>query len=144
MTVDHAHLMAHTGPPPHAYGDNLVLHSHPYALSLLARLGSPQTRQPEVGALCARAFEYLFTQIASIELPTTVRRVPTRMTAIHPNHAYEGVVLIPDTRIVVVDVARAGNEPISGPRSIWGQRSAWRSRRSIAVRRTMSPDRRRR
>lgn len=111
MTVDHAHLQAHSGPAPHAYGDNLVLHSHPYALSLLARLGSPDTRQPQVGALCARAFEYLFTQIASIELPTTVRRVPTRMTALHPAHAYEGVMLVPDTRIVVVDVARAGMVP---------------------------------
>lgn len=111
MTVDQAHLTAHLGHAPHAYGENLFLHSHPYALSLLARLGSPQTRQPEVGTLCARAFEYLFTQIASIELPTTVRRIPTRMTAIHPAHAYEGMVLVPDTRIVVVDVARAGMVP---------------------------------
>ena len=51
MTVDRAHLQVQTGPAPHAYGPNLVLHSHPYALSLLSRLGSPQARQPEVGVL---------------------------------------------------------------------------------------------
>lgn len=111
MTVDRAHLQVQQGPAPHAYGPNLVLHSHPYALSILSRLGSPQTRQPEIGALCNRAFEYLFSQVANIELPTTIRRIPTRMTTAHPAHAYEGVVLVPDTRIVVVDVARAGIMP---------------------------------
>lgn len=111
MPLDQAYQNVLTGPAPHAYGPNLTLHSHPYALSLLARLGHPSTRQPQVGALCNRAFEYLFTQIASIELPNQIARVETRMTAHHPDHAYEGVLLDPTTRIVVVDVARAGMVP---------------------------------
>ena len=111
MTVDRAHAQLNLGTAPHHYGERLHLHSHPYALSLLARLGHPSTRQPEVGNLCVRAFEYLFTQVASRELPTDVRRIPTRMTKAHPDHAYEGVVLHPETRVVVVDVARAGIVP---------------------------------
>lgn len=98
-------------PLNHAYGPHLSLHSHPYALSLLARLGHPSTRQPEVGLLCRRAFEFLFTQIVSQELPTHHTRIPTRMTAIHPDQAFEGSVLVPDTKVVVVDVARAGIVP---------------------------------
>jgi uracil phosphoribosyltransferase len=64
-----------------------------------------------VGALCNRAFEYLFTQIASLEIPNRIERIETRMTAIHPDQAYEGVVLDSATRVVVVDVARAGMIP---------------------------------
>lgn len=92
----------------HAYGPNLHLHGAPLALSMLARLGHPDTHQPEVGRLASRLFEYLFTEVANAELPTDVERVPTRMTAVHPEHAYEGVVLRRSQRVVVVDVARAG------------------------------------
>lgn len=93
---------------PHAYGPNLHLHGTPLALSMLARLGHPDTHQPEVGRLAARLFEFLFTQVANTELPTDVERVETRMTASHPGEAYEGVVLRRAQRVVVVDVARAG------------------------------------
>lgn len=93
---------------PHAYGPNLHLHGTPLALSMLARLGHPDTHQPEVGRLAARLFEFLFTQVANTELPVEVARVPTRMTAQHPEEAYEGLVLDRTQRVVVVDVARAG------------------------------------
>lgn len=109
--VDLAWAAPHAGSAPHRYGDRLTLHSQPYALSLLARLGHPQTRQPEVGLLCARAFEYLFTRIASLELPTVVERHPTRMSRAHPEQGYEGVVIDRSRRVVVVDVARAGMVP---------------------------------
>jgi uracil phosphoribosyltransferase len=74
----------------------------------LSRLGSPDVQQPEVGRLAARLFEYLFTRVANADLLTTTARVPTRMTARHPAHAYEGVVIPTNQRVVVVDVARAG------------------------------------
>jgi uracil phosphoribosyltransferase len=93
---------------PHAYGENLHLHGFPYPLSLLARLGHPDCQQPEVGRLAARLFEYLFQQVASAELRSEVARQPTRMTAYHPDQAYEGVCIDRDQRVVVVDVARAG------------------------------------
>ena len=108
---DSAYQTVHPGDAPHAYGERLTLHSQPYALSLLARLGSPQTRQPEVGLLCARAFEYLFTRIVSLELPSVIERHPTRMSRTHPDQAYEGVVLDRAQKVVVVDVARAGMVP---------------------------------
>ncbi|MES2640169.1 MAG: uracil phosphoribosyltransferase [Myxococcota bacterium] len=93
---------------PHAYGPNLHLHGTPLALSMLARLGHPDTHQPEVGRLAARLFEYLFTEVANAELPVELARVPTRMTAKHPDEAYDGVILTRTQRVVVVDVARAG------------------------------------
>ncbi len=107
---DSAHTRAAMPSPgtPHAYGANLRLHGSPYALSMLARLGSPDCTQPEVGRLATRLFELLFRVVADEELGHEVARVPTRMTAAHPEHAYEGVVIPRDQRVVVVDVARAG------------------------------------
>ncbi|MDP2313463.1 MAG: uracil phosphoribosyltransferase [Pseudomonadota bacterium] len=107
---DSAHTTRVTGSEgtPHAYGPNLHLHGTPLALSMLARLGHPDTHQPEVGRLAARLFEYLFTEVANTELPVEIARVPTRMTAKHPDEAYDGVVLTRSQRVVVVDVARAG------------------------------------
>lgn len=107
---DKAHNTLITGGAgvPHAYGPNLHLHGTPLALSMLARLGHPDTHQPEVGRLAARLFEYLFTEVANSELPVETARVPTRMTARHPDEAYEGIVLARGHRVVVVDVARAG------------------------------------
>ena len=93
---------------PHAYGPNLVIHSQPYALALLARLGHPDAVQPEVGRLAQRLYEFLYTQVASTELVVEAARIPTRMTALHPEHAWEGVRVRPAQRVVVADVARAG------------------------------------
>ena len=93
---------------PHAYGPNLRLHGNAYALSLLARLGHPDCHQPEVGRLATRLFEFLFQRVADEELPWAHTRVPTRMTALHPAHAWEGPVIPRAQPVVVVDVARAG------------------------------------
>ena len=93
---------------PHAFGPNLTLHGSAYALSLLARLGHPDVHQPEVGRLATRCFELLFREVVDAELGTQHARVPTRMTAVHPEHAYEGAVVDRGQKVVVVDVARAG------------------------------------
>lgn len=108
--TDHAHTEVHRpqGGTPHAFGPNLVLHGYPYPLTLLSRLGHPDVHQPEAGRLATRLFEFLFGQVASRELDATVVRIPTRMTAKHPDQAYEGVVADRAERVVVVDVARAG------------------------------------
>lgn len=92
----------------HRYGPNLLLHGDPYALSLLARLGHPDATQPEVGRLAARLYEILFAHVASTELVTEHTRVPTRMTRIHPDQAWEGEQVARSQRVVVADVARAG------------------------------------
>jgi uracil phosphoribosyltransferase len=107
---DRAHLSpAPAGPgAPHRFGPNLVLHQESYPLSLLARLGHPSTQQPEAGRLATRLFEYLFSQVASRELPVEVARVETRMTRLHPAQVYEGAVVRREQAVVVVDVARAG------------------------------------
>lgn len=103
-----AHVVRPGTGVPHAYGPNLLLHSQPHALALLARLGHPDAVQPEVGRLAGRLYEFLFTQIASSELVVEAARVPTRMTALHADQAWEGMRVRPDQRVVVADVARAG------------------------------------
>ena len=93
---------------PHHYGPNVYFHAEPWALTLLAGLGAPQTQQPEVGRLATRLFEFLFSKVASIELRHELATVPTRMTSRHPDQAYVGMATPTDQRVVVVDVARAG------------------------------------
>lgn len=95
----------------HHFGPNLLLHAWPYPLSLLARLGHPDTRQPEIGTLCRRLFEYLFDQVASSELDAEIGDADTRMTALHPGQRYHGPLLQRRQKVVVVDVARAGIVP---------------------------------
>lgn len=106
--IAHVTRVGTTGETAHAYGPNLHLHGTPLGLSMLARLGHPDTHQPEVGRLAGRLFEHLFAEVANAELPVDIDRIPTRMTAAHPAEAYEGVVVRRSQRVVVVDVARAG------------------------------------
>ena len=103
---DHPYLPK--GGATHGYGPNLILHSAPYPLGLLARLGHPDSTQPEVGQLARRLYEYLFVQIASMELAVSPVVVPTRMTATHPDQLWRGHVVDHAQRVVVADVARAG------------------------------------
>lgn len=93
---------------PHAYGPNVFLHSQPYPLALLARLGHPEATQPEVGRLAQRLYEFLFTQVASTELAVESAAIPTRMTALHPEQMWTGTRVAPAQKVVVADVARAG------------------------------------
>lgn len=109
MKDPHAATLVRPGPgAPHAYGPNVVLHSYPYPLALMARLGSPAVTQPEAGRLAARLYEFLFAQVASLELATETATVDTRMTALHPDQRWEGTRVRPRQRVVVADVARAG------------------------------------
>lgn len=109
MKDPHAGLLLRPGPgAPHAYGPNVLLHAYPYPLSLLARLGSPEVTQPEAGRLASRLYEYLFAQVASVELATESVAVPTRMTALYADQVWEGTRVARKQRVVVADVARAG------------------------------------
>lgn len=95
----------------HAYGDRVFLHSFPYPMTLLARLGSPETRQPLVNALVERLYDYLLAEVASVELGLGPVEQVTRMQVHNPEGVYRGSVLDAGQQVVVVDVARAGILP---------------------------------
>lgn len=106
-----------TGPgtrPPeirHAWGAQVHLLDDPVAFSLLARLGHPDTRQPEVGRLVRRLYEALAWATLAAELPRVDVDVPTRMAATSPDAAYRGPAVDRRTRAVSVAIHRAGTVP---------------------------------
>ncbi|RME54191.1 MAG: uracil phosphoribosyltransferase [Deltaproteobacteria bacterium] len=96
----------------HRYGENVHLLASPVLLSLLARLGSPETVQPAITQLVERLYTHLLRAVLDIEFPRKSVRIPTRMKELHPQEGfYEGEIIDPDTPCVVVSLARAGVIP---------------------------------
>lgn len=97
--IDH-----HYGPKVHILGDVL-------ALSLLARLGHPETHQPDFNRLLDRCYGTLFSAAVTLLFPRKTMEVETRMSRSVPGAAFRGELVDPTTRVVLVGVARAGTLP---------------------------------
>ncbi len=113
MTADrqYASLPAPTRGLDHRYGERVVLHSDPWAISALLRLCSPDTVQPLLNQLVASLYDHLFHQVVGLELAQAFVDRPTRMASHHPRGRYAGRVLDPAQEVIVVDIARAGMVP---------------------------------
>lgn len=107
----YAHL-PRTGPGiDHHYGENVHLLSHPYPMTLLARLSANETVQPAVNHLVTSLYDWMLAEVASRELATCGVRIPTRMQKYNSEGVYEGEIIDRRQRVVVVDIARAGILP---------------------------------
>ncbi|MGE3174834.1 MAG: uracil phosphoribosyltransferase [Planctomycetota bacterium] len=95
----------------HHYGPRVHLLDDPYLLTLLARLGAPETSTAEVPALVRIAYERLLQEVLSREFPRTRTQVKTRMAATEPRAFYQGALLCKETRLVLCSVIRAGILP---------------------------------
>jgi uracil phosphoribosyltransferase len=107
------HVPAAIAEIEHRYGDNVHLLKDPFLLTLLARLCSPDTVQPEINRLVRELYALMVASVVAAEFPRHRVEMPTRMIASTPRGVYVGEVLEPRTRAVVVDVARAGMLPAS-------------------------------
>ena len=96
---------------PHGYGERVHLLDDPLAWTLLARAGSPETGQPDVGRLIRMLYEQLARTVIAAELPRARVDVPTRMVSSHPEAVYRGLALARTTKAVTVGIARAGTMP---------------------------------
>ena len=95
----------------HDYGDGVHILSDVLALSLLARLGHPDTRQPAFNRLLERLYGVLFDAVVNHAFPRVDSEVETRMAGAVPGAAYRGETIDPHTRVVLVGMARAGTLP---------------------------------
>ena len=95
----------------HRYGSRVHLAKDPYLLTILARLCSPSTKQPEFNRIITELYRSLVARVVAAEFPRRRVEMPTRMSATTPHGVYVGEVIEPSTRAVVVDVARAGILP---------------------------------
>jgi len=95
----------------HRYGPAVHLLSNPYQLSLLARIGSPDTGTEIVTGLVRSAYRQLFAEVLAREFPVVDDQVKTRMAATEPRGIYAGPRLCQRTKLVVCAVIRAGILP---------------------------------
>ncbi|MBI1852462.1 MAG: uracil phosphoribosyltransferase [Planctomycetes bacterium] len=96
----------------HRYGERVHILDNAHLLTLLARLGSPDVKHPDLVPLLRTIYEVLLVSVAGNEFPRVHGEVPTRMTQSDPKSGvYRGPILDPATRIVIVDVIRAGIVP---------------------------------
>lgn len=95
----------------HRYGENVHILADPVLNSMLARLSHPETIQPAVNQLIETLYSNLLRVAANYELKRKDARLPTRMTAVHPDKLYQGTIIDPDQRAVTVGLARAGTFP---------------------------------
>ena len=95
----------------HLYGPDVHLLEEPCFLSLLARIGSPDTGTESVPALVRSGYQLLANTVLNEQFPVVQDRVPTRMTATEPRAFYQGPRLCQTTRLVICSVIRAGILP---------------------------------
>lgn len=95
----------------HHYGPNVHLLSDPYLMTLLASLCHPDTYQPRITQLLSIVYRMMVGMVSSHEFPRKITSSPTRMGQRHPEGVYEGEIIDPDNKVVVVDIARAGMVP---------------------------------
>ncbi len=102
----------------HDYGKNVHIISDPVALTMLARVCSRETGQPVFNDLVEEIYRRLLTAVINREFPLRRARYVSRMAEILAQEGedaergvIEGEMLDPSTRVVTVDIARAGILP---------------------------------
>ena len=107
----HQSLQFQSNEMGHHYGEKIHLVSSPLMLSLLAKLGHPQTVQPQINELTYMLYAYLMDTVIDQLFPKKNVSIETRMRSNHPEAMYEGEIIDPEIPCVSVDLARAGTYP---------------------------------
>lgn len=95
----------------HQYGDKVHILSDPFCLTLLTRLGHPDTIQPQAGRLMRQLYEYLLHSMVNAEFPRRSVSVDTRMKETEPRGVWSGAVVDTSAQVAVVALSRAGLQP---------------------------------
>jgi uracil phosphoribosyltransferase len=95
----------------HKYGEKVHIFSNPFSLTLLEKLSSKETIQPDINFLVENLYRYLLFQVMGYAFPTETVVSPTRMSDLTEKGVYQGVCLRKDQPIVCVNLARAGTFP---------------------------------
>ncbi|HLB59334.1 MAG TPA: uracil phosphoribosyltransferase [Bdellovibrionota bacterium] len=107
----HEHLHYSPNEIKHKYGERVHILSDPFLTTQLATLCSKDTYQPLISELVINIYRHLMRYVVNVEFPRTFRKVETRMIVHNPEGIFEGEVIDPSTRVVVVNLARAGAVP---------------------------------
>ncbi|HKE00209.1 MAG TPA: uracil phosphoribosyltransferase [Planctomycetota bacterium] len=102
---------AFTQEAQHRYGPRVHLLDNPFLHALLARIGAPESKGPEVADLIRVVYTAMLAEVAGRELPTATAHVPTRMFASTPRGVFRGTMLSREASVVIACVIRAGMIP---------------------------------
>lgn len=83
----------------------------PYNLSLLAKLGQANVKQPEISALVQALYTNMFGVIVDQELAKIKVALKTRIYSKDSRGIFRGEIINPKQKIVVTDVIRGGIQP---------------------------------
>ncbi|MFQ5506815.1 MAG: uracil phosphoribosyltransferase, partial [Planctomycetota bacterium] len=95
----------------HGYGSRVHILNDAFLLTLLARIGHPNTSSRELRGLLRSIYQRLLGSALAAELPTVDARVPTRMSSETDRGHYEGPIIDPGTEVVIACLVRAGVLP---------------------------------
>ncbi len=95
----------------HRYGSNVHILSDPHLFTTLARLGSPECKQPTVNQLLHILYGELAKVVVNREFPKVESDIVTRMASLHPEGKFKAQVIDPRTKVACVNLARAGTLP---------------------------------
>ena len=88
-----------------------VILDNPYNLSLLAKLGKPETEQPEISRLIHDLYSNMFGVVMNEELTQEQVTVKTRIFEKDKRGIFKGKVFKRNQKVVIADVIRAGIQP---------------------------------
>ena len=95
----------------HHYGPRVHILNNPFLHTLLARLCSPETFQPEIDRLVELLYTHLISIVVNKEFEKENLNMITRMTAVHPEQRVKGEGISRNQKAVTVNLARAGTFP---------------------------------
>ncbi len=109
--VQYRDLRYHLSEIEHDYPERVHILCDPYLMTTLARLCAKDTFQPAINELITTIYQNLIKIITNVEFPRRSVEIPSRMVDATPAGVYRGQILDPDTKAVVVNIARAGTVP---------------------------------
>ena len=95
----------------HRYGKNVHILSDPYLFTTLAHLCQPSCQQPLINQLLNILYRELVKAVVNAEFPLREVTVQTRMAESHPEGKFRALQVDPNTKVVCVNLARAGTVP---------------------------------
>lgn len=95
----------------HKYGDNIHILSNPVMQSLLSQFSSPNMPRIMLNRYLEIFYRELFFSSANLIFNKERSVIPTRMKEHTPNGVWTGNTIAYDSKVVMVDLARAGTIP---------------------------------
>lgn len=95
----------------HLYGEMIHIIKDPYLMTIIEKIGKESTTQPLFTEYIKKAYTHLFGYIISQTFERNLTTSDTRMKEYNPEGVYSGEIINQNTKVVAVDLARAGMVP---------------------------------